>query len=361
MHINIEEIHAFIDSFAPFSLQEDWDNSGLQIGSLNNPAKGVLLALDVTPDAVRQAVEKEVQLIISHHPLFFRPLKRIDLSDPVLSLLLKNNISVISVHTPLDVVPDGVSFALGKAIGLSDMKILSPLKESKFYKLSFFLPAGYEKGLLEKIFDKGVGEFNRYEGCAFETAGEGRFKNKPGAKPFLEQNAPYKEGKLELIVRKDKLSGTLRRLKDIHPYDEIAFDVFEEAVNPVELGYGCVGGYKKAKKLSAAIEEIKEALGIDRLKFKGDQNAKIKRVAVCGGSGGGFVGDAVASGADLYVTGDLKYHEALENAAFINLADVGHRASELPALDCLADVLKKRFPRLNVWTFIENKDFFEYK
>ncbi len=360
MEIKAKDIFQVINGFAPFILQEEWDNSGLQVGSLYSNVKRVMLTLDVTMEAAKKAAENKIDLIISHHPLIFKPVKCIDLSDETLSLLIKNDVTVISAHTSLDIVNNGVSFALAEALNLAERKILSPKKESVYYKLFFNLPVGYEGKILKELFEEGVGEYNLYYDCAFESFGEGRFKEKSGAEPFIKSDGVYKEARLELIVRKDKVTGVVERLRRCHPYNEVAFDVFKEAVNPVNLGYGCIGEFKKAKKLSQFINHCKEILGIDRVRYMGDLNARVRKVAVCGGSGASFITDAIRAGADVYVTGDLKYHELLENKHKISFVDVGHRASELPVLKKMEGLLKEKFKSLETYIFVEHKDFFGY-
>lgn len=358
--IKVRDIYNVINEFAPFVFQEEWDNSGLQIGSLHAKTRRALLVLDVTKEAVEKAVEYKIDLIISHHPLIFKPLKCIDFSNSIINLLSTNDINVISAHTSLDAVYDGVSYQLAKLLGIDNLAVLSPKKESKYCKLSFFLPTGYETPLLKKIFDLGVGEYNFYKDCAFESVGEGRFIEKREAKPFIESFKIYKEAKIELIVRVDKLAFCINTLKEFHPYQEVAFDVFPEVINPISIGHGCVGNLKVSKKLSQLINICKEKLGVTTVRYTGDLNKKIKRVAVCGGSGGSLIVDAINAGADVYITGDLKYHEVLENKDKISIIDVGHRASEQPVLNKIEEILKARFKNLKIYQFIEHKDFFSY-
>lgn len=356
--IKVRDIYTVIDRFAPFVFQEEWDNSGLQIGSLDAGAEKVMLALDVTKEAVVQATKWNINLIISHHPLIFKPLKCIDFSNEVFYQLIKSNISVISAHTSLDVVYGGVSYQLANELEIQNVEILSPKRESKYYKVSFFLPTGHEKSIMENIFDSGVGEYNFYKDCAFESLGEGRYKEKEGANPFLKTFSVFKEAKMEVIVREDRLFSLLKNLKNVHPYQEVAFDVFKEVINPVNIGYGCVGNMPKSRKLSQLINYCKEKLGISSVRYVGDLNKKVKKVALCGGSGGSFVSDAVRAGADVYITGDLKYHEVFENKDKIALIDIGHRASELPVLKKIEKILKSNFSALKIYHFVENKDFF---
>jgi len=360
MDITVKDIYAEIDHIAPFIYQESWDNSGLQIGSLDNKVKKVLLALDITKEAVNIAKKYKCELVISHHPLFFKPLKTIDTRNVLLKEILNSNLTILSAHTNLDVVPDGVSFALAKKIGiLNNLKILAPLEETKYYKVAFFITKEAEADVLSQIFNKGIGEFHNYEKCYFTTSGLGHFKAKENAKPYVKIEN-FKENKVEFIVRKDKLFDCINNLKQIHPYDEIAFDVFEEKINPLDIGYGVIGELSTPKKLHQVLFLVKEALGIEKLRFKGDLNKKIKKIALCGGSGSSFIKHAIQSKADLYITGDIKYHEMLENCDKITITDVGHRASEQPVLFTLKEKLEKTFKNLELQIFIEHNDFYQY-
>ncbi len=359
MDITVKDIYEAINSFAPFILQESWDNSGLQIGDLGDKVRNPIICLDITYELVRTAIKDNSNLIISHHPLFFKPIICINRSNNLINDLINYNINVISTHTNLDVIPQGVSFCLASKIGLQECKILSPLKEQKFYKVSFFITEDKAEEILDNILTEGVGEFLKYKNCAFTSKGIGQFRVKKKAKPYIDKER-FNENKVEFIVRKDKINECISKLKDIHPYDEIAFDVFEECINPLELGYGVIGKYKVSKKLHVVLKEVKELLGIDKIKFKGDLNKKINSIALCGGSGGAFIPDALKKGADLYITGDLKYHEVLEYADKIALADVGHRASEIPVLDILKKELESKFKKLVFRVFVENKDFYNY-
>lgn len=359
--MTIKKIFDLLNAYAPFAFQESWDNSGLQIGNLNNKVEKVVLSLDVTLSSVIEAKKIGAQLIISHHPLFFKPLKRIDLSNKFLKMLLESNISVISSHTPLDVVPDGVSFALGKILNLKNLKILSPLKEKFFYKIFFNVPTGLEKKILDELFSEGIGEYLYYKDCAFETFGEGRFSPKsPKGRPYISSLAPYKEGKIEVLIRKDKIDWVINKLRECHPYDEIAFDVFEEAINPLNIGYGSIGEFSSPIKLSQVIEDIKDALGLSKIRYSGDLKKKIKKVALLGGSGSSFIKEAVEKSADLFISGDIKYHDLLENSDKISIIDVGHRASEEPILISLKEMLSKEFREVEFFIYKELTDIYKY-
>lgn len=357
----IRKIYDFIDSIAPFTYQENWDNSGLQIGDLNNKVSKIILSLDVTLDMVLEAEKMGVNLIISHHPLFFKPLKFIDLSKKILKIIIKNNITVISNHTPLDMVPDGVSFSFAKKLNLNNLDVLVPLQNNNFYKLFFTIPTGMESSLLNKIFSEGVGEYLFYKDCAFETFGEGRFKKKNSdRKSYIENLSPYKEGKLEILVRKDRLEWVIEKLRQFHPYDELAFDVFEEKFTPLNIGYGVVGTLSKPKNLSEFIEDVKDILGISKVRFIGDLKKKVKKIAVMGGAGSSFIKDAIRVSADLFISGDIKYHDALEHGDKISILDVGHRASEEPVLFELKEKLSQEFGNLKFFVYKSFGDFFKY-
>ncbi len=360
MSLYVREVYNYLDSIAPFVYQEDWDNSGIQIGRKDKIVKKILLTLDVTLSSVTEAEKINADLIISHHPLFFRPLRSIDISNPVISKLIKNDITVISSHIPLDLVPRGVNFYFAELLGLKNVKVLKPLEKSRFCKLFFFLPTGMERTILDKIFSEGVGEYLFYKECAFESFGEGRFKEKDLSNPFIKSASPYKEGKIELIVRKDKINQLIDRLRDIHPYEELAFDVFDELINPLQIGYGCIGELGSSAKLSQVINRIKDLLGLDKIRFSGDLNARIKKIAFVGGTGSSFMKDAVQQGADLFISGDIKYHDLLDYGEKIAIADVGHRASEEPVLFSLKEQLEKRFKNLEILVYKEFADIYKF-
>lgn len=201
--------------------------------------------------------------------------------------------------------------------------------------------------------------FINTETVFFTTCGIGNFKPKESSNPFI-KSEKFNENKVEFIVRKDKIFECLNNLKEHHPYEEIAFDVFEEKFNPVELGYGVVGSLSHHKKLHQVLTEIKKSLGISNLRFKGDLNKKIKNIAVCGGSGSSFIKKAISVKADLYITGDIKYHEMLEYHQYLTIVDIGHRASEQPILNILKSRLERKFNNITINVFLENNDFFQY-
>lgn len=175
MDITVKDIYDEINHFAPFYYQESWDNSGLQIGSFEDKVNSVLLCLDVTEDTVKLAIQNNCNLIISHHPLFFKPLKSIDRSSKILNSILSHNLNIISAHTNLDVVPGGVSFVLADMLGIKNLKILAPLEESKFYKVSFFITNENQEEVLKKILNEGIGEFHKYRNCFFYNLWDWKF------------------------------------------------------------------------------------------------------------------------------------------------------------------------------------------
>lgn len=357
----IKKIYDFLNSYAPFTFQESWDNSGLQIGNLNNKVNKAILTLDVTLETVIEAEKLGAQLIISHHPLFFKPLKNIDFSNNLLRIAINNDISIISNHTPLDMVPEGVSFSLAKKLNLQNLKVLTPIKDKFFYKLFFNVPIGMENKILNNIFSEGVGEYIYYKNCAFETFGEGRFLPKDnGRTPHIKSSKPYKEGKLEIIIRKDRVDWVINKLREIHPYDELSFDMIEEAINPLNIGYGVVGDYSSPKKLSLLLDDMKESLGLSKIRYIGDLKKKIKKVAVVGGSGSSFIKDAVKLSVDLFISGDIKYHDALEYGDKISIIDIGHRASEEPVLISLKERMSKEFSDIEFFIYKSFGDIYRY-
>lgn len=356
----VGDICTCLERRAPRLHQEDWDNSGLQTGDPAAPVRRVLVALDATKGALDQAVRLGAAMIVTHHPLIFKPLRTIDGSPSGLAAAcIRNGVALYSLHTPLDVMPGGVSDALARAIGLPGGDVLAPVTKGMYAKLVVFVTPGDAPAVLDALQRAGAGEFLRYERCSFESQGTGRFSPKPGARPAV-RSKRFKEARLELLVRNDWLPAVLQQLRAVHPYDEPAYDVFSEAACPLGIGYGIAGELKKPVKLSRFLEQVKTGLGISRLRFSGDPNRPVRRVAVCGGSGAGFIPQAVAAGADVYVTGDLKYHDVLDQAHRIALVDAGHRATELPVLPVLAAMIGEGMKGVDVAVYRENNDFFDY-
>ena len=330
----IQDLIGLIHANYPPSLAEDWDNVGLQVGDPTAPLARVLISLDVTEATLAEAEALGVQAIVAHHPLIFRPLKNITTLDPTGRLLLRAvsaKIAIIAVHTNLDGGADGLNDWLAARIGIKEV---TPLKGANLplYKLVVYVPTGYEKEVESALFAAGAGTIGRYDHCSFSSAGTGRFRPGVTSAPFIGspgQESTPAEIRIETIVSAERLPRVIDKLCRAHPYEEPAYDLLLLQNRREDLGLGRIGRLSQPLPLQDYARQIGTALGTTSLRLVGDPQRLISKVACCGGSGASLIFDAQRQGADLLVTGDIKYHEA-ENALALGLAlvDAGHFATE---------------------------------
>ncbi len=351
--MNISDLITFLDERIPLSYQEDYDNSGLQAGDPSAPAKAVLLTIDVTEEVVDEAIKRGANLIVSHHPLIYSPLKNITPSDRVGRILMKalrNGISVYSAHTNLDSVQGGVSWKMGSLIGLKGMKPLVPMRNGVM-KLITYVPQGEADSLREALFAAGAGAIGRYDSCSFSSEGTGTFRGGEGTKPFVgEQGKVHreKEIKIEVIVPRYLKSKVVNALIRNHPYEEVAYDLINLENEDPSTGLGVVGTLEKEMTRENFIKTLSDLFNKESVRHSGFSGKKIHKVALCGGSGASFANNAMASGADAYVTGDIKYHAWFEASERFLLADIGHYESEKFTVEIIYDLIIKKFPKFAV-------------
>ena len=341
----VADIVGITNKIAPSQFAEAWDNVGLQVGDPAWPVSRIMVALDPGSPAVEAAIEARCNLLVTHHPFIFTPLKKISASDEtgrLAMLALKHDLAIISLHTNYDITQGGVNDLLAGRIGLQEGIPLRITGADEYLKLVVFVPKGFQARLLEALspFQAPLGN---YRDCSFQTDGIGRFIPAAGAHPFVgEVGVPQQEpeSRLELLIPKGRLTGALAALKGAHPYEEPAFDVYQ-LLNPEgSRGLGRIGVLAEATTAGAFALEVKEALGAAGVRLVGEPGRRVKKVALCGGSGASLLHDAARKGADLLVTGDVKYHEAREAEALgIAVLDAGHFATELPMVRGLADAL----------------------
>ncbi|CCO09120.1 Nif3-like dinuclear metal center hexameric protein [Desulforamulus hydrothermalis] len=337
-----KEIAALIESFAPRGLAEDWDNSGWQLGDPGAAVKTVLLALDVDQTILQEAREKQANLILCHHPLFMKGIKNIRLDEPkgaLVAELLKNNIAVYAAHTNLDSAVGGVNELLAARLGLSGADVLQPARGEKYYKLAVFVPAEHTEAVQQALAGAGAGWIGNYSDCTFQVRGTGTFRPRSGSHPFIGEQgelARVEEIRLETIVPAGKVKTVLAAMLAAHPYEEVAYDLYALENRPAAGGLGRIGNLANPKSFADLVIAVKEALGLATVKVGGGMWREVRRVAVCGGAGGELWPLAAAQGADVFITGDIKYHTAQDMlAAGLNFIDAGHFATEhviLPAL-----------------------------
>ncbi|PAB58909.1 Nif3-like dinuclear metal center hexameric protein [Anaeromicrobium sediminis] len=336
-----------IERIAPKKLAEKWDNVGLLVGDINSDINTILVALEVTSEVINEAIENRVDMIITHHPLIFDKLKTVVNDNPIGSMihkLIRNNISVYAMHTNLDVAYGGTNDLLGDLVGLENKKVLVPTMKEEYYKIIVYVPTSHKDEVMDSICRAGAGHIGEYSHCTFQSIGEGTFKPTKEAKPFIgdaDRLEYVEETKLETIVSKNDLNKVINKMIESHPYEEVAYDIFKLENNILKYGLGRSGTIKEAT-LEEVCKNIKDKLGLISLKVVGNMDRKIKKVALCTGSGASFISNAHALGCDLYITGDVKYHDA-QNAKELGICviDAGHFETENIMCDLMAEYLTK--------------------
>ena len=319
-----------MEQWADPSRAESWDNVGLLCGNKNNEVTGVVTALDVTEETLDLAVEVEAQMIVAHHPLVFRPISSLAEGTRVtdtLALAQRHGIAVFAAHTNLDIAPGGVNDMLAERLRLIRLRGLHATKSEPLYKLVVYVPLTHADMIRHVLGEAGAGHIGKYSHCSFSTVGEGRFMPEEQATPYIGVSGKWEtveEQRIETIVSRTHLCGVLEKMIAAHPYEEVAYDVYPLAGPGSEITLGKVGEWEQAYSAKEALRFIKERLGIPALRYAGSLERQVRTVALCSGSGMEFYRDALRAGADLYVTGDVRYHEAQDAAAEGLLVADGH-------------------------------------
>lgn len=349
MPVKCGEIFRLIEEMAPPYLAENWDNSGLQVGDPRVEVERVMLALDVNLKVAREAKTRDCRLIVSHHPLLFKPPGsiRFDRSEgELIAYLVKNNLHVYAAHTNLDNAADGVSKALAEELGLKKLALLSQSGRERFLKLAVFVPPEHGEAVHSAMSEAGAGWIGNYSHCAFLTRGAGTFKPLPGTNPYIGKTGVLEqvaEIKIETILPDSKLEPVLRAMLEAHPYEEVAYDLYELVNSGPAYGAGRAGELADTVSFRQFAENVKSALGLPSLRLGGSLDDPVRKVAVCGGSGADFWKDALRAGADVFVTGDMKYHTAQDMlAAGLKFVDPGHYGTEAVILPVLQRFLARR-------------------
>ena len=308
----------------------------------------VWVALDPLPEVVAAACKNGVDLLITHHPLIFRPLSRIDAATPtgrIISQALADRLAVAAAHTNLDSAPGGLNDLLAERIGLADVGPLARANVGGQFKLVVFVPEEAVDPVMLALSETPAGRIGRYSGCSFRTRGIGSFRPEPGSRPHAgkigEANA-VAEFRVETRLQGKDLPKVLQRLREAHPYEEMAYDLYRLADEGGHTGIGRVGRLTARCRLADLARSIEDALGLSEIRMVGNPDLQVERVAVCTGSGSSLMKDFMASGAEVYVSGDLRYHDARDaEAAGRGLIDVGHFGSEHLMVEAVADRLRR--------------------
>jgi len=330
------EIIQLFESISPKSLAMEGDKIGLQIGTLNKPISNVLIALDVLEEVVNEAIEKQAELIIAHHPIIFNPLKTILTDTPwgkVYEKLIKHDIAVYAAHTNLDVAIGGVNDLLAEKLELQNTEVLIPTYEDKLKKLVVYAPIEAEDSIRQAIGDAGGGFIGNYSHCSFTAHGVGRFLPGESTNPHIGkpgQLEAVEEARIETIFSESIEKKVLRAMLKAHPYEEPAYDIYPLNIKGKELGLGRIGYLKEEMKLEQFVQHLKKVLDVQGVRVIGDLNATVKKVAVLGGDGNKYYYHALRKGADVYVTGDMYYHTAIDaKLDGLNIVDPGHNIEKV--------------------------------
>lgn len=346
--MKIKDITNYLESIAPASLQESYDNAGLIVGNPNTEVTGVLISLDSTEDIVDEAIEKGCNLIVAHHPIVFFGLKRLNGKNYVERTVIKaiqNNVALYAIHTNLDNVQVGVNRMICRKIGIENPKILAP-KKNLLKKLTVFVPKANKEEVFDAMTNAGAGSLGNYSHWSFQTEGKGTFMPNEQANPSIGKANELQEAdecRIE-VVFPDYLAGkVIATMKQAHPYEEVAHFLQSIENDHPEIGSGMIGTLPEPMEPKAFLRHLKNAMDIGVIKHTALPDGPIKKVAVCGGAGGFLLRKAISRRADIFITADYKYHEFFDADKKIVIADIGHYESEQYTKDLLQEMLIEKF------------------
>ncbi|MGG5255022.1 Nif3-like dinuclear metal center hexameric protein [Neobacillus sp. SM06] len=333
--VNGHEIIQLFEQFSPKGLAMEGDKIGLQIGRLNQKVERVMIALDVIEEVVDEAIEKQVQLIIAHHPPIYRPLQKLATETAqgrIIEKLIKHDIAVYAAHTNLDVAEGGVNDLLAEALGIQNAEVLVPTYETALKKLVVFVPNSHAEQVRQALGNTGAGFIGNYSHCSFSTEGNGRFLPEEGTNPYIGKTGNLEtvaEVRIETIVPEPLLKKAITAMLKSHPYEEVAYDVYPLEQKGALLGLGRIGTVEEMT-LGEFAERVKTALEVEQIRVVGNLTAKIRKVAVLGGDGNKYYSQAKFKGADVYVTGDIYYHTAHDAMMLgLHMIDPGHNVEKV--------------------------------
>ncbi|MBX9583077.1 MAG: Nif3-like dinuclear metal center hexameric protein [Gemmataceae bacterium] len=351
----VAEIAAALEAFAPTQTAADWDNVGLLLGDPAAPVERLMTCLTVTPDVAEEAVAERAGLIVSHHPILFRGAKRLVAGkgdgDVVLPLA-RARVAVYSPHTAFDNCPGGINDLLCRRLGVEDAEPLRPRDGPREYKLAVYVPDGDLAKVSDALFAAGAGVIGKYSECSFRVPGKGTFFGGEGANPTIGKAGRREEAdewRLEVVLPEAKVAGAVRALRQAHSYEEPAYDIYQLKAG-LTGGEGRVGDLAEPVTLGELAGRAKKELAAAAVQVVGDLSRAVKKVAVACGAAGEFLVDSVRAKADVFVTGELRFHDALAaRAAGVGVIVPGHYATERPAVEELAARLAADFAGLTAW------------
>lgn len=348
-----QNIMNIIEKLAPKKLMLEWDNPGLMVGDFSKDVGKILVTLTVTPEVMDYAVKNRFDMIISHHPVIFKPLKSLRWDLPlgkIIASAIRHGIVIYSAHTNLDVAWDGINDVLTKALELADVQIMKKTYEEPLKKIVVFVPRGYEQTVRDAMGDAGAGFIGNYSHCSFNINGTGTFKPLEGTHPFIGKAGNLEhvdEVRVETIVPEGLVKKVISAMLKVHPYEEVAYDIYPVENQGKMYGLGRIGRLKSPMTLKEFGEMVKQKLRATFVKVTGDLSKPVSKVALCGGAAGELFHVAAMKGADVFISGDVKYHDALDALELgLSIIDAGHFPTENLIIPVLKDYLKKEIEKL---------------
>ena len=364
--MKVSDVMSIMDAFAPQHLAESWDNPGLAIGDPEAEVHKILLALTPTLQVFEAAQARGADMVVTHHPFIFKGLKTLRTdraAGRAADFCIRHGIAVFCAHTNLDIARGGVNDVLADRLGLVNVRDFVVTETVPSVKLVTFVPPDHAESLKQALFAAGAGSQGNYDACCWQTEGRGQFRPNAAAHPYLGrvyQVEQTPETRLEVLVDDDKLAAVLAAFRAAHPYEEPAFDILHNHGFVRRESIGRVGDLPQALPLGTWLEEVKQSLDLPLLRYTGPADRMIRTVACCGGSAAEYLADAARCGADCYVTGDTKYHNAQAALEMgLALVDVGHFGGERPVLEKVRDLLVDQAAGTQVEIWEEEKDFYE--
>lgn len=345
--MKIHDIARYLETLAPPFYQEEYDNSGF-ITSHNHDVTGILVTLDCIEEVIDEAVARNCNMIVAHHPIVFRGLKKItgkNYVERTLVKAIKHDVAIYAIHTNLDNVAQGVNKKIADILGLRSGRILSP-KTGLLSKLYTYAPIAEAERVRNALFMAGAGHIGNYDECSFNVEGVGTFRGNDASNPHVGQKNEQhheKEVKMEVIFPTYLKEQLVDALLGAHPYEEVAYEIVHLGNKNQWVGSGMIGELPETEDNEVFLKRLKVLFGCGVIKYAGKNSGKINKVAICGGAGFFLLGAARAAGADIFITSDVKYHEFFDAEDKIILADIGHFESEQFTVDLLVDELKKKF------------------
>jgi dinuclear metal center YbgI/SA1388 family protein len=345
--VRIKDIIAVLETAAPFSLQEDYDNSGLQLGDPEREVKRALVSLDVTPDVVEEAVSLDCGLIVSHHPVLFKGIRKLTgkhYTEQVIIEAIKKDIGILAIHTNLDTVISGVNHKLASVLGLNDLQVFEPVA-GLLKKLVTFCPVKHAEALRTGLFKAGAGHIGGYDSCSYNVDGYGTFRAGVEANPFVGKNMELHiepEVRIETIFPAYLEKKVIHALIAHHPYEEVAYDIYRLDNEYDMVGTGLVGTLEAPLNEKEFLDLIKEKLYMPCLKHALLSGKKIQKIALCGGAGSFLLDKVIASGLDAFITSEVKYNQFMDASGHLLLVDAGHYETEQFTKELLADIIQKK-------------------